>query len=47
MPTAPQPPHALLKRINAWALNDVGFDCAIALDAKNGLIFSFVWNLQD
>ena len=23
------------------------FDFAIALDAKNGLIFSFVWNLQD
>ena len=23
------------------------FDFAIALDTKNGLIFSFVWNLQD
>jgi hypothetical protein len=23
------------------------FDFAIALDAKNGLIFSFVWNLAD
>ncbi|MBT8463449.1 MAG: hypothetical protein KJO57_02105, partial [Deltaproteobacteria bacterium] len=22
-------PHALLKRINAWALNDIGFDCAM------------------
>ena len=98
MPTDPQQPHALLKRINAWALNDIGFDYAmvtgyhrpgddhpdtlairaaakdffpgrpldviegqgdygglyefefdfaIALDAKNGLIFSFVWNLAD
>jgi len=23
------------------------FDFAIVLDAKNGFIFSFVWNLQD
>jgi hypothetical protein len=30
MPTAPQQPHDLLKRINAWALNDIGFDCAMA-----------------
>ncbi len=26
---------------------DFDFDFAIVLDAKNGLIFSFVWNLQD
>ena len=29
MPTDPQHPHDLLKRINAWALNDIGFDCAM------------------
>jgi len=26
---------------------EFAFDFAIVLDAKNGLIFSFVWNLQD
>jgi hypothetical protein len=29
MPTDPQQALALLTRINKWALNDIGFDCAL------------------